>query len=49
MTCRSRVKVERAALRVVVADDGVGHADPQGRGLQGLADRVSALRRLPSG
>ena len=38
------VKVERAALRVVVADAGAGHASPQGSGLQGLADRVAALR-----
>jgi len=38
------VKVEHASLRVVVADVGVGHACPQGRGLQGLADRVAALR-----
>ena len=30
-------------LRVVVADDGVGGADPSGSGLQGLADRVAAL------
>jgi signal transduction histidine kinase len=38
------VKVEQSALRVVVADRGVGHAFAQGGGLQGLADRVSALR-----
>jgi signal transduction histidine kinase len=31
------------ALRVLVTDDGVGGADPRGSGLQGLADRVSAL------
>ena len=30
-------------LRVAVTDDGVGGADPRGHGLQGLADRVSAL------
>ena len=35
--------VRGTALRVVVADEGVGHANPRGRGLQGLADRVSAL------
>jgi len=28
---------------VMVTDQGVGGADPQGSGLQGLADRVSAL------
>jgi signal transduction histidine kinase len=38
------VSVEHSALRVVVADGGVGQAYPEGRGLQGLADRVSALR-----
>ena len=38
-----------AALRVVVADGGVGRADPAGSGLQGLADRVSALRRIAAG
>jgi signal transduction histidine kinase len=38
------VTADQAALRVVVTDGGVGHADPQGSGLQGLADRVSALR-----
>jgi signal transduction histidine kinase len=30
-------------LRVEVADDGVGGADPGGEGLRGLADRVEAL------
>ena len=30
-------------LVVAVTDDGSGGADPQGRGLQGLADRVAAL------
>lgn len=30
-------------LRVEVADDGIGGADPAGTGLTGLADRVSAL------
>jgi len=30
-------------LRVTVTDHGVGGADPYGRGLQGLADRVAAL------
>lgn len=33
---------EQSVVRVVVADRGVGHADPRGRGLQGLADRVAA-------
>jgi signal transduction histidine kinase len=43
-------------LFVTVADAGVGGADPRGRGLQGLADRVAALGgslsvapNLPSG
>ena len=31
------------ALRVEVADDGVGGADPSGHGLVGMADRVTAL------
>lgn len=38
------VRSDRSALRVTVTDCGVGKADPQGRGLQGLADRVAALR-----
>ncbi len=38
------VQAERSAVLVSVADCGVGHADPQGQGLQGLADRVAALR-----
>jgi signal transduction histidine kinase len=37
------VKAEDSVLRVVIADCGVGHACPQGHGLQGLADRVAAL------
>jgi signal transduction histidine kinase len=28
------------ALSVVITDDGVGGADPDGEGLRGLADRV---------
>ena len=36
--------VGHAVLRVQVADDGVGGADPAaGSGLTGLADRVAAL------
>ena len=30
-------------LRVEVRDDGIGGADPEGHGLQGMADRVAAL------
>jgi signal transduction histidine kinase len=30
-------------LAVEITDDGVGGADPQGSGLRGLADRVTAL------
>jgi signal transduction histidine kinase len=39
------VRVEREGDRTIVevADDGVGGADPNGSGLQGLADRVAAL------
>ncbi len=37
------VRAEPAGVRVTVADCGVGGAQPQGRGLQGLADRVAAL------
>jgi len=37
-------KRDRDGLRVEVADDGVGGADPvAGSGLQGLSDRLSAL------
>jgi signal transduction histidine kinase len=35
--------VEDGALQVDVRDDGIGGADPDGRGLVGMADRVSAL------
>jgi signal transduction histidine kinase len=35
--------VADGALRVDVADDGVGGADPTGHGLVGMADRVTAL------
>ncbi|GMM94892.1 MULTISPECIES: ATP-binding protein [unclassified Microbacterium] len=30
-------------LRITVTDDGIGGADPNGRGLRGLADRVDTL------
>jgi signal transduction histidine kinase len=39
-----RISEEGGRLRVEVADDGAGGADPaRGSGLRGLADRVSAL------
>jgi signal transduction histidine kinase len=38
-----RAQQEGDDLHVVVADDGMGGADPEGTGLQGLADRVAAL------
>jgi signal transduction histidine kinase len=42
-----RVSVEatpgEAHLEVAVRDDGAGGADPQGRGLEGLRDRVEAI------
>jgi signal transduction histidine kinase len=38
-----RVLAHASRLHVVVLDEGVGGVDPQGRGLQGLADRVAAL------
>jgi signal transduction histidine kinase len=34
---------EADTLRVLVRDDGVGGANPQGQGLTGLADRVSGV------
>jgi signal transduction histidine kinase len=39
------VDVTRTAdtLRVVVRDDGIGGADPNGKGLSGLADRVAGV------
>jgi signal transduction histidine kinase len=40
---RVRTSVADGALRVEVADDGVGGADPSGHGLVGMADRVTAL------
>ena len=38
------VAVAGRTLRVEVRDDGIGGADPKGPGLQGLADRLAALR-----
>jgi signal transduction histidine kinase len=38
------VSATDSALRVVVVDAGSGGADPRGSGLQGLGDRVAALR-----
>ena len=38
-----RVSAGPSQLHVAVLDEGVGGADPRGRGLQGLADRVAAL------
>jgi PAS domain S-box-containing protein len=35
--------VENEVLRVEVCDDGIGGADPSGRGLVGIRDRVTAL------
>jgi signal transduction histidine kinase len=35
--------VENGVLRVEVSDDGIGGADPSGRGLVGIRDRVTAL------
>jgi len=41
---RLSITQENARLRVVIADDGIGGADPSGSsGLRGLADRVEAL------
>jgi signal transduction histidine kinase len=37
------VAVDEGALHVLVRDDGVGGAQPDGNGLQGLADRLAAL------
>jgi signal transduction histidine kinase len=43
----SRVQISvtprASGIAVEVADDGAGGADPQGRGIQGLADRVQTL------
>jgi signal transduction histidine kinase len=38
-----RAAVRDGVLKVEVRDDGVGGADPEGHGLQGLADRAAAL------
>jgi signal transduction histidine kinase len=43
-TVRVSVAHENGSACVVVADDGVGGADPaEGSGLRGLADRLSAM------
>jgi signal transduction histidine kinase len=36
-------RIDDGALRIEVRDDGVGGADLDGTGLQGLADRIAAL------
>ena len=38
-----RARVHDGMLRIDVCDDGIGGADAQGPGLQGLADRAAAL------
>jgi signal transduction histidine kinase len=42
---RANVTVSRHGdvLRVVIGDDGIGGADPQGQGLAGLADRLAGV------
>ena len=40
---RITIWAEHAELGIVVADDGVGGADPLGNGLTGLGQRVEAL------
>jgi signal transduction histidine kinase len=42
---RAEVEVSRHGdvLRVVIRDDGIGGADPQGQGLAGLADRLAGV------
>jgi signal transduction histidine kinase len=43
-TCAEvRASAGGGALRVEVRDDGVGGADPDGHGLVGMTDRVTAL------
>jgi len=37
-----RARVQSGCLRLVVEDDGVGGANPTGRGLRGIADRAEA-------
>jgi signal transduction histidine kinase len=41
-----RAMLDNGTLRVEVRDDGVGGADPQGAGLVGMADRVTALEGM---
>jgi signal transduction histidine kinase len=38
-----RASVEDGTLRIEVGDDGIGGADPDGQGLVGVSDRVTAL------
>jgi len=38
-----RASVENGALHVEIRDDGIGGADPDGHGLVGMGDRVTAL------
>jgi signal transduction histidine kinase len=40
---RMSVTSRAGAITVEVTDDGAGGADPEGRGIQGLADRVQTL------
>ena len=43
-TARVTASVDDGDLQIALADDGVGGARPDGRGLIGLRDRVAALR-----
>jgi signal transduction histidine kinase len=42
-TLRITIRRRRNSLEAVIADDGVGGADPRGSGLGGLADRLAAV------
>jgi len=43
-TCaKVTASADDGVLRVEVRDDGVGGADPEGHGLVGISDRVTAL------
>jgi hypothetical protein len=44
MTVGAPIAVANRTVRVEVRDAGIGGAEPEGRGLQGMADRVAALR-----
>lgn len=45
-TCHIGIEARDGELRLVIADDGVGSAGPEGNGLTGMRERITALGGL---